>query len=111
MYDAIGEEKSFTPLKAIAKQLARSISTVAVHSFAILFKLTQAPVSSYIIALPPNENVGHAVWRNFVPKALASDLFKANPDPLVVGHGLKSIQDGLGRQKAGVSAQKIDITL
>jgi NADPH:quinone reductase-like Zn-dependent oxidoreductase len=32
VYDAIGEEKSFTPLKAIAKQLARPISTVAVHA-------------------------------------------------------------------------------
>jgi hypothetical protein len=66
---------------------------------AILFELTQSLVSSYGIAFPPNESIGDAVWGRFVPKALASGLFKAKPDPLVVGHWLKSIQDGFDRQK------------
>lgn len=46
-----------------------------------------------------------------MPKALASGQLKAKPNPLVVGHGLENVQHGLDIQKAGVSAQKIVITL
>jgi hypothetical protein len=46
-----------------------------------------------------------------VPKALAKGTFKAKPDPLVVGNGLKSIQLGLDVQKKGVSAKKVIVTI
>ena len=42
-----------------------------------------------------------------MPHALATRQLKAKPDPVVVGHGLENIQNGLDAQKAGVSAKKI----
>lgn len=71
----------------------------------------QSLVSSYGIAFPPNETIGEAICGNFVPRALESGQLKAKPEPLILAHGLESIQYGLDRQKAGVSAQKIVITL
>lgn len=57
------------------------------------------------------KDVGDAVWRKFIPKALASGQFKAKPDALVVGKGLEKIQEGFDKQQAGVSAKKIVISL
>lgn len=58
-----------------------------------------------------HEQVGKAVYEEFLPKALASGEFLAKPDPLVVGHGLDSLQAGFDKQKAGVSAKKVVVTL
>jgi hypothetical protein len=55
--------------------------------------------------------VGHAIYRDFLPAALKSGQFKAKPDPKVTGHGLESIQGGLTAQKKGVSAAKVVVTL
>ncbi|GAT21906.1 zinc-binding oxidoreductase CipB [Aspergillus luchuensis] len=87
VYDAIGEDKSFTRLAAIAERLQKRIPAVSVHP------------------------IGEAIWGAFVPHALATGKLKAKPDPVVVGHGLGNIQNGLDSQKAGVSAKKIVITL
>ncbi|KAK0647808.1 Dehydrogenase azaJ [Lasiodiplodia hormozganensis] len=66
---------------------------------------------SFSIMKPPYEHIADGLWRKFIPEALARGLIKAKPDPLVVGSGLGSIQDAMDRQKAGVSAQKIVVTL
>jgi hypothetical protein len=55
--------------------------------------------------------VAEAVWGKFMHDALKSGQLKAKPDPLVVGSGLQSIQKGLDKQKEGVSAAKVVITL
>lgn len=68
------------------------------------------PVFAISIALQHKE-VGDAVWRKFIPEALASGQFKAKPDPLVVGKGLEKVQEGLDKQQAGVSAKKVVISL
>jgi len=52
-------------------------------------------------------DVGHHIWRQFLPKALAKGAIVPKPDPLIVGNGLRSVQHGLDKQKAGVSAAKI----
>ncbi|KAJ5996792.1 zinc-binding oxidoreductase CipB [Penicillium canescens] len=112
VYDAIGEENSLTPLAAIVKLLARPIASVTVHPCENpTDDFHPTYISSYGIAFPPNERIGEAIWEGFVPEALASGQLQAKPDPMVLGHGLENIQKGLDRQKAGVSAQKIIITI
>jgi len=58
-----------------------------------------------------NNEISTAVYDKFLPKALAEGKFIPAPDPLVVGHGLESIQEALEAYAKGVSAQKIVITL
>lgn len=57
------------------------------------------------------KEIADAVWRKFVPEALASGQFKAKPDPLVVGKGLEKIQEAVDKQHAGVSAKKVVVSL
>lgn len=64
----------------------------------------------YGLDLKDNE-VGRAVYEDYLPAALAEGKFVPAPDPLVVGKGLDAIQAGLKALKKGVSARKIVITL
>ncbi|KAF2718511.1 putative zinc-binding alcohol dehydrogenase domain-containing protein cipB [Polychaeton citri CBS 116435] len=56
-------------------------------------------------------SVGKILFHDFLPKALADGTFVPAPETVVVGHGLGTIEDGLARMKAGVSAQKLIVTL
>ena len=58
-----------------------------------------------------NDEVGPAVFRDFLPEALAQGKFLAKPDPMEIGHGLDKIQAGMDKSKEGVSAAKVVITL
>jgi len=58
-----------------------------------------------------NQEVGDAVWRKFVPEALADGRLKAAPEALIIKGGLASVQEGLDVLKKGVSAQKVVIEL
>ena len=60
--------------------------------------------------LKDNE-VGPAVWVDFLPKALESGSFTVAPDAEVFGKGLESIQDGMDLLSKGVSAKKGVISL
>lgn len=60
--------------------------------------------------LQKNE-VGPAIYEAFLPKALADGSFTAAPGAEVVGKDLESIQGGMDKLKAGVSATKYVITL
>lgn len=57
-----------------------------------------------------SNDVGPYIWRKFLPNALKKGTIVPAPDPLVVGEELRSVQLGLDKQKAGVSAAKIVIT-
>ncbi|KAK7514512.1 chaperonin 10-like protein [Phyllosticta citriasiana] len=48
-----------------------------------------------------------AVWRDYVPSALATGKLQAKPEPIVLQGGLEIIQTAMDRHKAGVSAQKV----
>ncbi|KAK5108644.1 hypothetical protein LTR62_008135 [Meristemomyces frigidus] len=54
--------------------------------------------------------VGEYIWRKFLPTALANGTIVPAPEPMVVGEELRSVQLGLDKQKAGVSAAKIVVT-
>lgn len=58
-----------------------------------------------------DDEVGPAIWQEFLPTALERGVYRPAPEPLVVGAGLESIQAGLDRLRAGVSAQKLVVTL
>ena len=60
--------------------------------------------------LADNE-VGAALYADYLPKALAEGKFIAAPEPLVVGKGLESIQKALEVQRNGVSAKKVVVSL
>jgi NADPH:quinone reductase-like Zn-dependent oxidoreductase len=60
--------------------------------------------------LKANE-VGPAIYRDFLPAALAQGRYAAAPKPSVVGSGLDAVQPALDRQRRGVSATKLVVTL
>lgn len=67
-------------------------------------------VSAVSIAVEQKE-VGDAVWRKYVPAALASGQLLAKPDPLIIKGGLLHIQEALDTLKKGVSAAKVVVEL
>lgn len=54
--------------------------------------------------------VAKSIYLDFSPRALANGTLRAKPDPLVVGKGLGSIQEGINVQRKGVSAKKVVIS-
>jgi NADPH:quinone reductase-like Zn-dependent oxidoreductase len=61
-------------------------------------------------SLVDNE-VGPAVYADFLPGALADGRFVAAPPPVVVGSGLEAIETGFDVQKKGMSAEKVVVSL
>ena len=55
--------------------------------------------------------LGHAIYEDWLPKALAEGTFVPAPSPYVVGNGLEYIQPALDFQKKGVSAMKVVVSL
>lgn len=51
------------------------------------------------------------VWQHILSESLADGSFKAKPDPMVIGHGLDKVQEGLDLLKGGVSATKVVVTV
>jgi hypothetical protein len=56
-------------------------------------------------------DIGDAVWRKYIPEALATGKYQAKPDPFVITGGLEKVQDGINMLRKGVSAKKIVIEL
>lgn len=56
-------------------------------------------------------DIGDAVWRKYIPEALAAGKYQAKPDPFVIPGGLEKVQDGVNLLRKGVSAKKIVIEL
>lgn len=60
--------------------------------------------------LKANE-VSTAIYRDFLPAALAEGRYIAAPNPSVVGHGVQDFQQAMDIQLKGVSAAKVVVTL
>ncbi|WIB78350.1 zinc-binding alcohol dehydrogenase family protein [Curtobacterium sp. MCPF17_002] len=58
-----------------------------------------------------DDEVGRRLWAEVLPRGLADGTLRAVPEPLHVGSGLGAVQGALDRQRAGVSAQKVVVTL
>jgi NADPH:quinone reductase-like Zn-dependent oxidoreductase len=61
-------------------------------------------------SLKDNE-VGPAIYTDFLPAALASGAYRAEPPAEVVGSGLGAIPAGLQQLRNGVSAKKLIVTV
>lgn len=55
--------------------------------------------------------IGKAVYEDFLPRALGQGVFRPAPEPLVVGKGLERVQEVMELQQKGVSAKKLVLTL
>ena len=55
--------------------------------------------------------VGPAIYADFLPTALASGAYRAEPPAEIVAHGLAAIPAGLLRLRKGVSARKLVVTI
>ncbi|CZR60598.1 uncharacterized protein PAC_10494 [Phialocephala subalpina] len=64
----------------------------------------------YGLSLKDNE-VGKAIYEDFLPKALKSGAFVPAPEPLIAGKGLEYIQDAVYLQAKGTSAKKVVVSL
>ena len=110
-YDSISEEKT---QKACADILLKS--NVENKYIAVVLPATQGLASEvtlksvYAVTILKNE-VGPAVWQQYLPKALESGHFKPAPQPLIVGTGLEYIQEAMEKNKAGLSAAKAVVKL
>lgn len=60
--------------------------------------------------LKDNE-VGPAIYNDFLPGALASGAYRAEPRAEIVGHGLDAIPAGLEQLRRGVSAKKLVVNI
>ncbi|KAI4162658.1 MAG: hypothetical protein LQ342_003704 [Letrouitia transgressa] len=58
-----------------------------------------------------DNQVGKAVYVDFLPKALDAGTFLPAPEPLIAGKGLESLQEAVDRYKQGISAAKLVVTL
>ncbi|KAJ4418535.1 hypothetical protein N0V82_005515 [Gnomoniopsis sp. IMI 355080] len=67
--------------------------------------------SKFIIPEASDVPLWDALYKNFLPDALAKEAFKPAPAAEIHGKGLEAISSGLERLKMGVSAKKLVITL
>ena len=58
-----------------------------------------------------DNEIGPAIYRDYLGPALADGRFRPAPPPQVVGHGLQAIQTAFDIQRRGVSAAKVVVTL
>lgn len=66
----------------------------------------------FVLGTSPAANeVGPAIYNEFLPAALESGQFRALPEVMVAGDGLESIQKAMDTLKAGVSAKKVVVSL
>jgi NADPH:quinone reductase-like Zn-dependent oxidoreductase len=55
--------------------------------------------------------VGHAIFEDFLPSALAEGRYRTAPEALLAGQGLDQIPAAIERHRQGVSARKVVVSL
>lgn len=58
-----------------------------------------------------NNEIGPAVWGEWIPKALESGDLKCRPNAVVAGQGLESLQEACDKMSAGVSGAKLVVEI
>ncbi|KAF7952992.1 hypothetical protein EAE96_006214 [Botrytis aclada] len=112
VFDAISETRSFETVRQILESLNVFPKVASVLPYdKPTEKFSPKYVTAFTIIQEPNQYVGEAVWKKFVPEGLANGKLQAKPDPYVVGHGLEELQKALDTQRKGVSAKKVVVTL
>ena len=106
-FEALGDPDR--PRSALPRTMAR----VAAGTVALQLRARRTGVGTKFVfgtTLKANE-VSTAVYRDFLPAALAEGRYTAAPEPLVVGTGLDRVQEAMDVQRRGVSARKVVVTL
>ena len=98
------QSRRFATLQTVF-QAATSMISIAVKARLLGIK------TSFIWGSVVGSPVGDAVYRDFLPGALANSTFRAMPEPEVIGDGLEKIQEAMDIQKKGVSAKKVVVRL
>ncbi|KAF7918230.1 uncharacterized protein EAE98_009842 [Botrytis deweyae] len=112
VFDAISETRSFETVQKILESLDVFPKVASVLPYdKPTEKFSPKYVTAFTIIQEPNQYVGEAVWKKFVPEGLANGKLQAKPEPYVVGHGLEDLQKALDIQRKGVSAKKVVVTL
>lgn len=95
------------------RETVRTIRRLIASNFALqLRSRTRGVQIKYIWGTSlKNNEVSHAIYRDFLPSALADGRYRAAPEARVIGHGLQHLQSALDIQRRGVSAQKIVVTI
>lgn len=86
-------------------QTSRGLMTPYLHDPAIL----GSDVAGDVIAI--GNEVGPMIFDTFLPDALADGRYVSAPAVEIAGHGLAAIPAPLERQRRGVSATKLVVTL
>jgi len=113
-YDAIGSDNTARACARVVHALGggRVASVVSVPADGDLPRDVEfTRIASGNIISQEDGRVARTIWGGWVPGALASSALRAKPDELIVGRGLYYVQAGLDRQREGVSATKVVITL
>ncbi|KIX92683.1 uncharacterized protein Z520_11535 [Fonsecaea multimorphosa CBS 102226] len=112
-YDAIGTDATVRQCAAVLHGLGGggTVASVVSTPDRLPKGVKAARISSTNIVSQEDGVVAKKIWGDYVPAALQDGSLKAAPAELVVGNGLYFVQGGLDRQKSGVSARKVVITL
>lgn len=107
-----GGGKIVTVLTPPAKGLPSNVKIIGSMNYHFILQgnANVLAVSSVAIAFEQKE-VGDAVWRKYVPGALANGQLLAKPDPILIKGGLSRVQEGLDALHKGVSASKVVVEL
>ncbi|EXK80122.1 hypothetical protein FOQG_15341 [Fusarium oxysporum f. sp. raphani 54005] len=109
-YDAISEPQTIAPLGAILDQLGACDVCFVVPPRGEISKNIKWTISlAFELLNERGRPISEYIWKKFVPEALKEGRLQTKPDPVIVGKGLKSIQEGLNKLQKGVSAQKFVI--
>jgi NADPH:quinone reductase-like Zn-dependent oxidoreductase len=102
-----------SPERNARLQFLRKVPGLLVANVALAIKCRLRGVrTKFIVAsMLLNNDVGAAIFVDFLPRALAAQRYLIAPKPHVIGTGLATLQAGLDRQKTGVSASKVVVTL
>lgn len=111
-YDAIGADSTVRQSAAVLHALGGgTVASVVATPDDLPKDVKVARIGSTNIVNTEGGIVAKKVWGEYVPAALEQESLKPAPQELIVGHGLNSVQAGLDRQKSGVSARKVVVTL
>ncbi|KAH8695605.1 zinc-binding oxidoreductase CipB [Talaromyces proteolyticus] len=108
-FDAVGLAETSIPLANVilqtegSKRLVSVLGPPADLPQGVVFKMAWAIVN------PPQ--LGLAIYKNFLPDALAKGVYLTFPEPTVIGTGLEQIQEGMDLLSKGVSAKKLVVSL
>lgn len=98
------------PETFVIPQMAYGFISFSISNF-VKSKLRGIPTNFIFGSTLAHNEVGKAIYVDFLPKALAQGTFVPAPDPQVVGTGLEHMQTALEIQKKGVSAKKVVVLL